>query len=151
MSVLSAFMLPGVAALGVLDSATVEQRADGSLPSRPRGGGRKQTSALAQYQCMMALHNETHAGMHFGLARLCLFLSGSADSQQVCISCLRLSLSLSVSVCLSLSLSLSLSLTHTHTHTLSLSLSLSYTVKESQLSEGWAQAPWVVAHDRLPQ
>ena len=79
MSILSAFMLPGFAALGVLDSATVEQLADDSVPSpRSRSRGREQTSALAQYQCMMALHNETHGGLHFGLTRLCLFLSGSS-------------------------------------------------------------------------
>lgn len=83
MSALSAFMLPGITALGILDSATVEQLADDTVPSpRSRSRGREQPSALAQYQCMMAVHNETHAGYHFGLARLCLFLSGSHERQR---------------------------------------------------------------------
>ena len=82
MGALSAFLLPAAAALGVLDSATVEQLADDSVPT-PGGRERRQTSALAQYQCMMATHNETHAGIHFGLTRLCLFLAGDADGDEL--------------------------------------------------------------------
>ena len=64
----SATFLPILAAMGVCDASMVEQLEP--LVERSE----TQDSALAQYQALMALHNETHAGIHFGLPRLCLML-----------------------------------------------------------------------------
>ena len=74
MAALSVVLLPAASALGVLDASSVESEP----PESPRGR-RANSSALAQYMCMMATHNETHAGIHFGLPRLNIFLSGRSN------------------------------------------------------------------------
>ena len=74
MAGLSVVLLPAASALGVLDASSVESEP----PESPRGR-RANSSALAQYMCMMATHNETHAGIHFGLPRLNIFLSGRSN------------------------------------------------------------------------
>ena len=47
------------------------------------------SSAIAQYQDLMARHNETHAGMHFGLPRLCLHLHGAGRRRSHTVRSLR--------------------------------------------------------------
>jgi hypothetical protein len=83
MEPLPCLLVPLLLALGVLDSWGVEQlemfESDGLGSDGELGGGgvALASSALAQYQALMALHNETHAGMHFGLPRLCLHMHGA--------------------------------------------------------------------------
>lgn len=68
LSSVSVFFQPIAAALGFVDALMVEDLSP--LVERTE----REDSALAQYQALMALHNETHGGIHFGLPRLCLMM-----------------------------------------------------------------------------